>query len=52
LFGGALPLGMLVDLSGQAKYFFVPFKGTSRTKPTTTTKQQHKYKIFKNMEKK
>ena len=40
-----LPLGLLVvhhfDLSGWAKYFFIPFKGTSKSKQTTTTKQQH-----------
>ena len=36
-----LPLSLSVvrrlELSGQAKYFFIPFKGTSKTKQTRTT---------------
>jgi len=38
-----LPLGLCVvrrfDLLGQAKYFFIPFKGTSKTKKLKTNKQ-------------
>ena len=36
------------DLLGLAKYFFIPYKGTSKTQQTTrATKQQHKYNLFK-----
>ena len=43
-----LPLGLSVvrrfGLSGQAKYFFIPFKGTSKTKQTNKQQQQQQQK--------
>ena len=42
-FVGSLPF--LLVLSGQAKYFFIPFKGTSKPNQTTT-KQEHIIYLF------